>query len=43
MCGSQMDLLALEGARWTLLVLDFDFMALASKGKGIAYFKCYLM
>ena len=38
MCGSQMDLHALEGARWTLLVLNFDFMALASKGKAIGVF-----
>lgn len=28
MCGSQMGLQRLERARWTLLVLDFDFLRL---------------
>ena len=34
--GSQMNLHALERARWTLLDLDFDFQ------EGKAYFNCYL-
>ena len=27
MCSSQMDFYALERARWTLLVLNFDFLS----------------
>lgn len=27
MCGSQMDLYALERVRWTLLAFDFDFLS----------------